>query len=368
MGKTTEFYPSRRPVARPLMHQDQGEAMALARKVCWLLFPENVVVAVRGLVLPVLVTGLQFFLFACSSGEAPRGSVTEGAEQVAGGTSALAPSSCQKGSFRPAAIRFGTTPYLGSSINKDVFQEIAQGVGKLSGLSVSWVASKDYDQTITRLQTGGLEVGSLSPLAYVKARRAMPCLKLLATQVAHGDLWYSSFLLVRKDRGISEIDQLKGRTIGFVSHTSASGFLFPMAMLIRSGLDPVDIMKHAVFLGCHPAVVEAVAKGQVDAGATFYGAVQAARTRDIDVGLLRVLAITGRIPYDAIVARPDLAPEVTHRLRQAFLDLNTTSTMGRMVLGHMVDINGWVPTKDSLYEPVRETLRTVEEKCGEACK
>jgi len=211
------------------------------------------------------------------------------------------------------------------------------------------------------LERGAVDIASLSPLSYVQARERMPCLRLLAMQVSRGDLHYSSFLLVRKDSGITALAELQGRRVAFVSPSSASGYLYPMAAMAREGLDVARVRKDAVFLGTHPAVIDAVISGTVAAGATFFGAVEAARGQQVDTGVLRVLALTGRIPFDAVVARPGLSEDLAGQVRDALLALNGTTDRGRAFLGNGVEINGWVVPSEATYDGVRETLAQVED-------
>jgi ABC-type phosphate/phosphonate transport system substrate-binding protein len=75
------------------------------------------------------------------------------------------------------------------------------------------------------------------------------------------------------------------------------------------------------------------------------------------VASLRVLAITGRVPLDAVAARPDLDADLVEHVRAAVLDLNATSAESREALSLLQGVDGFVATDDSLYDPVRETLR-----------
>ena len=294
-------------------------------------------------------------LIACS--DEPAAVVPEAAYPVA----PLSPEDCPRGTVYPDTLRVASVPYMGPQPTEEVFQDIAAGISEELGLPVEWTVGKDYEHTVDLLTSGEVHVASLSPLAYVKARERVPCLKLLAMQVSRGDTRYSSFILVRKDRGITSVKQLEGKRIAFVNPSSASGYLYPMAALIRAGLDPAQILEKAVFLGSHPVVIAAVVAGEVDAGATFFGAVTAARAQRLDTGVLRVLALAGRIPFDAVVARPDVDPELARRVRDAFLALNSTTDRGRAALGHLIEINGWVLPSEAVYDTVRETLALVRD-------
>jgi len=268
---------------------------------------------------------------------------------------------CAPGTTYPDTLKVVSVPYMGTGATGDVFQDIARGISDELNMPVDWAIGEDYEHAVKLLVDGDVHIASLSPLAYVKAREQEPCLKLLATQVSRGDTRYSSFILVRKDRGITSVKQLEGKRIAFVNPTSASGFLFPMATLINAGLAPKRVLEDAVFLGAHPKVIEAVVAGEVDAGATFFGAVTAARAERVDTGVLRVLALAGRIPFDAVGAHPDVDPDLSRRVREAFLALNSTSDRGRTALGHLIEINGWVLPSEDVYETVRETLSLVRD-------
>ncbi|MFH1531336.1 MAG: phosphate/phosphite/phosphonate ABC transporter substrate-binding protein [Pseudomonadota bacterium] len=295
-------------------------------------------------------------LVACG-GEAPPPDDDRSIHAVA--AAPLLPEGCTPGTVYPDTLKVVSIPYMGTDTTGEVFQDIATGISEELHMPVEWTIGKDYESAVNQLLSGQVHVASLSPLAYVKAREQMPCLKLLATQVSRGDTRYSSFILVRKDRGITSVKQLEGKRIAFVNPASASGFLFPMATLIDAGLDPARVIKDAVFLEAHPKVIAAVVAGEVDAGATFFGAVTAARAQQVDTGVLRVLALAGRIPFDAVVAHPDVDPELARRVQAAFLALNSTTDRGRTALGHLIEINGWVLPSEEVYETVRTTLSLV---------
>ena len=292
-------------------------------------------------------------LVACGGGPLPSDEVPQ--HEAA----PLLPEGCNPGAIYPDRLKVVSIPYMGASTSKDVFDDVAKGIASELDMPVDWAIATDYEDAVKQLLSGDVHVASLSPLAYVKAREQQPCLKLLATQVSRGDTRYSSFILVRKDRGITSVKQLEGKRIAFVNPASASGFLFPMATLIQAGLDPAKILENASFLQAHPRVIEAVATGEVDAGATFFGAVAAARAERVDTGVLRVLALAGRIPFDAVVAHQDVDPDLARRVREAFLALNSTTDLGRSSLGHQITINGWVVPSEDVYETVRETLALV---------
>jgi phosphonate transport system substrate-binding protein len=227
------------------------------------------------------------------------------------------------------------------------------------GLPVEATAVGHYEELVARLMQGQVDIAVLPSVVYVRAREKMPCLGLAATMVGDGEVFYSGYLVARRDSNLAGSADLAGRRIGFVEGLSASGWLFPLQHLVQSGADPRKTPGNAVLLGDHLAVLRATIGGEVAAGASFYGAIQRARLAGLDVGVLRVIGLTGRIPYDAVVLRPGLEAGLAERVARALHAVNATTAEGRAALAPLVNIDGFVPSTDAHYEPVRRTLRAL---------
>jgi phosphate/phosphite/phosphonate ABC transporter binding protein len=263
---------------------------------------------------------------------------------------------CRPGTAKPARLRFGVAFWCTGFVFQDGYRPMAEHVSIDLGRPVELVFVTNYDQLAMMLETGDLDVALLPPLAYVRARERMPCLKLLYTLVNDGDTRYSGYLLVHRDSPIRDLKDVAGKRIAFVDRASASGYLFPLARLISAGLDPGRDLAKASFVEDHVEVLRQVAVGEADVGASFYGALRAARIQGLDTSSLRVIAITGRIPYDALVVREGLEPDLVRAISDSFQDLNTTTESGRRSLAYLTDFDGFVPTRDSFYDSIRSVL------------
>jgi phosphate/phosphite/phosphonate ABC transporter binding protein len=270
---------------------------------------------------------------------------------------------CREGTVVPEVVRFGVTPYMGVEMVQAQFEPIVDYLAREIGRRVELVPASSYTELEEMLVRGDIHVASVSPVSYVAARRRIPCLQLLLTQVAAGSAYYSSYLLTRADSDVMAVEDLKGRPFAFTARSSASGYLFPRAFLQGKGITPETFFGRVVYGGDHLGALRMLLEGEVDAAATFSSFMGPARRAGLDVGNLRVLAVTGRIPYDAVVAHPDLAPSLAAAVQDALARLNSTTEEGRRLLGRVVDMSGWVPSVDSVYAPVRETLARVS---GEA--
>lgn len=303
------------------------------------------------------ITAIVFLLAAgCERGPPEESGPAPGAVAP----SATLPDGCVPATGVPVEIRFGATPYIGSEAIEKHFGPVLDYLSKETGLPFRLVTAQSYEDLLAMLEAGEVDVASLSPLVYVRARRRLPCLQLLLTQITQGSPYYSGYVVVRADSGINSFDELSGTRIAFTSPNSASGDLFPRAFVRSRGEVPDEFFSKIEYKGDHLAALKSLLRGEVEAAATFSAFLRPAREDGLKIGNLRVLAVTGRIPYDAICAGSQLPPEVAVKVQEALYRLNTTREAGRRILGRVIDMNGWVMTDDSVYDSVRETLQLVE--------
>lgn len=274
----------------------------------------------------------------------------------AGTSASPAGDACPAGSRVPDRVRFGLVGFWGTRTQEEAFEPVARFLFARIGVPVDLVAASRYDELGDWIFDGRVDIALVPPLAYVKAKARVPCLRLLRTMVVDGTVHYSGYIVVRDDSPVTRARDLAGRRIAFVEPSSASGFLFARHWLQAEGMDPDRNRVETAFLGSHEAVVQAVLSGEADAGATFQGALRRARQRGLDTASLRILAVTGRIPLDALVAAPDLDPGWVARLDEALDRLNTAHPEGRAALARLVDMVGWARSDDRLYDEVREVL------------
>lgn len=267
---------------------------------------------------------------------------------------------CQSEEVQPKVLRFGVTPYLDKTLLEEHFSQVTAYLTRETGFEFELVTGETYQALVGMLDSGAVDIASLSPLTYVLARQKMPCMRLLLTQVSMGSVAYSGYVVTRADSRVTNVDDLAGKRFAFTNRASASGYLFPSAYLKRRGITPETFFGETIFAGSHLEALRLVLSGQVDAAATFSSFMRPARALKLDVGSLRVLAVTGAIPHDATVARPGLNPGVAASVKAALLRLNTSTEEGRRTLNSSVEVNGWVDTRDSVYEPVRERLELLK--------
>lgn len=143
------------------------------------------------------------------------------------------------------------------------------------------------------------------------------------------ETFYFSYWVVRKDSGITKLEDLRGKRVAFPSQLSTSGHVAPLARLIDLGLvtrpaagkeaDPKTFFGQVQFAGGYQQGWEALRTGQVDA-AIIAGDVSEALYREVLAGT-SVIDQQGPIPSHAVAFAKQLDAETKQQLKDALLDL-----------------------------------------------
>jgi phosphonate transport system substrate-binding protein len=131
---------------------------------------------------------------------------------------------------------------------------------------------------------------------------------------------YRCAVIVRADAGLDSIDDLKGKKVAFGDIGSTSNMLCPMQLLADYGVNPVtDIEKiHTARNIAH----EALKAGDVAAIGINEGSwIASARDKDTSVpyGFFKVLARSGDLPNDMLLAGAHVPADVQAKVRDAII-------------------------------------------------
>ncbi|EFQ24612.1 methyl-accepting chemotaxis sensory transducer [Aminomonas paucivorans DSM 12260] len=250
----------------------------------------------------------------------------------------------------PEEFWVGFTPFAAPEHIRKTYGVAAEALARRLGRKVRVFVSSDYHALGDWVREGVLDLAWFSPLAYVVAAERVP-MQVLAIPRVKGHPSYRGLLLARKDRGIRNLGDLKGKVFAFVDPTSGSGYLYPRVLLQQRGFDPETFFGEVRFLGSHDRVIRAVLAGEVDGGASYTDAWDGA-AKVLDLSPLQILAQTEEIPKDALAVRRETPPEAAELLRQALLDLTPTDPSAGGALREL-GIDGFVPGEDRLYDVLR---------------
>ena len=253
-------------------------------------------------------------------------------------------------------LKFGFTPVLGQAEMVKEFQPLMDYMTNSTGIKVTLYIAKSYGDLREQMEAGKVDIGSFSPFAYVDAVKGGK-VKIIAQSILDHSAFYKGLIISRKDSGIKDLAGLKGKRFAFVDPKSASGYVYPRAMLIEKGFDPDKFFKETIFAGGHDKVIASILEGKVDAGAIYDGAIAIAKGKGLKTEELTTLASTDPIPHDAIVVKTDLDDATTQKIQKALIDLERTDEGKAVIAKSTKKLTGHILADDKTFDVVRRTAK-----------
>jgi phosphonate transport system substrate-binding protein len=165
---------------------------------------------------------------------------------------------------------------------------------------------------------------------------------------------HESYIFVRKDSGIKDVSQLRGKHIAFADPNSTSGTIYFKAELAREGITSSEVT--STRYDRHDALVAAVADGQCAAGCTRYSYfVTAEKLFPGDLEIIR----TVRVPNKPWVARDGLDADSFEAVRDSLLSFSEKHPESREL--EVLKVDGFDEATPKEYDAVADTLDKSEE-------
>ncbi len=250
-------------------------------------------------------------------------------------------------------LRVGLIPSEDSRAMLAQSKDILEALEKNLGMKVEGFVATDYNGVIEAMRAKHVDVAYLGPFSYVLATTVTPVEAFVIAETAKaGRTFYHSQIITLKTSGIKTLDDLKGKNFAFVDPASTSGYAFPLAGLLKAGIEPKRDFKNVIFTGAHDANAVAVANGKVDAATIadriFDAAVKKGLIKEEDV---HVVWRSQPIPESPMVWRKDLPDDLKARIKAAFLAIRNMNWSDQGML------NGFRETNDAAYDVIRETAK-----------
>jgi phosphate/phosphite/phosphonate ABC transporter binding protein len=229
-------------------------------------------------------------------------------------------------------IIFGINPFTSPENIRKMYVPILEWVCKRIGCRSRIIIVKDYDALTEGIKNNIIDVGWLSPFAYVNAHKESGVIPI-ATPKVNGRFSYNGYIITRKNSSISKLSDFRNKHFGYVDMKSASGYIYARHMFKLEGLDPDKLFERVSFMGSHDKVIKSVLSGELDGGATYSEAIDMAEAAGLPVSELHILVKTEDIPKDAIAVNPNLSKKLAEELKQAFAAYDGTASKESPVQG-----------------------------------
>jgi phosphonate transport system substrate-binding protein len=244
---------------------------------------------------------------------------------------------------------------------RDLVARACDALAGASGLKLAPYVAQSYDDLASAVCGGEVGFAWLPPVPAIELQDhgiAEP----LVVAVRENASTYHCALVVREGAAIASLAELEGRRIAWITPESASGYIVPRVHIAAAGHDVRHFFASEVFLHDHRAVVDAVARGDVDVGATFCGVGADGKVVSgswlTEVGMpvrkVRALCTFGPIPGDAIVAATDIPAHARSAVTRFLLQ----DTGDSKALSKLLRTSGLRIATREHFDPLRHVLRT----------
>ncbi|MCK4654884.1 MAG: phosphate/phosphite/phosphonate ABC transporter substrate-binding protein [Candidatus Cloacimonetes bacterium] len=248
-------------------------------------------------------------------------------------------------------------------------REVADFITEKTGYHFKVAVPTSYASVIEAMGTQETDIAWLATFAYILASEKFGA-EVALTVVRKGLDKYKGQFIAQTNSRIKTLKDIEGKIIAYTDAASASGYMYPSALLAKKGIKPA----REFFAGGHPQAILTVYQGRADVGCTFWAPEDEEGPRDarravIDtypdvMEKISIIGYTEWIPNDTVTFRKDFPPEMKEKIIDALLEF-ANSKEGHETLIRLLDIDNFVRASDEDYDVVRETLKIIDKDASE---
>ena len=239
-------------------------------------------------------------------------------------------------------LKLGVVPSSNSEKLVDDLEPFAKALGEKLGVKVEVFTASSYIGVIEGIGSGSVDFGIVPPFSAVLSNKQSNTKNLLVGKSLNGKLGYHAEIFVRKDSNIKSLDP-----------SSASGYVYPGAMLKDAGIDLNKDIQYQ-FRGGHDKSIQLLLNKDVDAIASYENVIKKYTkefpTLKEDV---RGLAKSELIPGVTVVVSNNVDEQLKSKIKQALLEIQKEKeTLG--ILTNLFNITGFEEPDDNTYKAVEK--------------
>ena len=248
--------------------------------------------------------------------------------------------------------------YLGLIPEQDLFSQkerykpLAAYISAKTELDVEIKILSRYGNIIDNFVSSRLDAAFFGSFTGALAIRKLGVEPLARPQWLDGTSTYYGMIFTRKDSGIKDAADMKGKRFAFVDMATTAGWLLPLHYFQDIGIEDYRTwFAEAYFSGTHEDAIYDVLDVKADVGAAkntvFY---RLAKSDSRLLNELQILTTSPEVPANALAVRKDLDSSVKIKLRDILLQMDEDE-QGRRILQEF-GAKKFIETTEKDYEPV----------------
>lgn len=234
-------------------------------------------------------------------------------------------------------------------------KEFEKELSEIIGVPVEAFQATSYNAAIEAMKNKKADMVIMPPFAYILGAERANIEVIAGVKPAKG---VQSYIVVSKDSDIQKLEDLKGKTFGFVEPSSSSGHLIPKTMLVKElGITveelEKDFFKDVQFAGNQEAVVIGAVNGQYDAAAVASPIPGALAERGvIKEDSYRVIAESEETPPVPVTIRSEIPDEIKVKIKDFLINYD----QGPLFLENLLGMKeaSFTEVTDSNYDFYRD--------------
>ena len=264
-------------------------------------------------------------------------------------------------------LTFAVVPAENASGVSDRFAPFVAYLSKELGVPVELRLANDYAAVIEGQRAENIHIAHYGPASYSKAYlTGVKTQPFVTTRKDNGEIGYYSVIYVKADSPYRTIQDLKGKTIGFVDPNSTSGYNAPRFYLHKMGIDVDAFFDKSIITGSHENGVIALDKGTVDCAADWWNAEDDSNlTRMANKGMVkkdnfRIVFKTPILPGSPYAYLSSLPDDMKKSIVDAFV---ATPSKDKAAFDRLSDgkDKGFVAVSHKDYADIVEMIQFVDE-------
>jgi len=248
----------------------------------------------------------------------------------------------------------GVFPRRSSAETANLYTPMADYLGERLGRKVTLATSKNFDSFWKAVTEQRYDIVHYNQYHYIRSAKIY---RVIAHDQEFGKSAIAGALYVRKDSGITEVSQLRGRTIIFGGGKEAMlSYIAPRFLLMQAGLKEEDFK--AEFAVNPPNALVALYRKQADAAGGGDTLIDLPVVRDaINAQELSRLAATEPLLFLPWAVKRTMPAKLAQSIQSILVDLKN-SEAGKQVLKSAI-VTGIGRAGDRDYDPHRRMITAV---------
>ena len=255
-------------------------------------------------------------------------------------------------------IKMGFVPLKNSEKLVEDLKPISDYLSERLGVKVEAFTASNYIGVVEGIGSGSVDFGIIPPFSALLAQKQSNAKPILTSKGKTGKPGYTAELYVRKDSGIKNLQDVKGKKVAFVDPSSSSGYIYPGAMLVEAGLNLEKDISYQ-FSGGHDKSLQLLLNKDVDVIATFDG-VEDRYAKDFPQAKtdIQKLATSDVIPGIMVTVSSKMDKDLQDKLEKALRDIENDPKL-KELFTKMFSITGFTDVDQEAYKKVEATAKVM---------